>query len=123
MNDKRQITAVFCGLMVGDFLPIQLIYAGKTDRCHPRYQFPSDWHITHAPRHWLNEETMSQYINNIIVPYVENIRDLTKKVYSLALVVIDNFKGLITSSVSKLLEQNDTHVCLLPLNTTTGDLT
>ena len=25
-NDKRQITAVFCGTLTGDFLPLQLIY-------------------------------------------------------------------------------------------------
>lgn len=35
VNDKRQITAVFCGTLLGDFLPIQLIYKGKTNRCHP----------------------------------------------------------------------------------------
>ena len=29
LTDKRQITAVFCGNMNGEFLPIQLIYAGK----------------------------------------------------------------------------------------------
>ena len=28
-NDKRQITAVFCGSLVGDFLPVQVIYQGK----------------------------------------------------------------------------------------------
>ena len=39
VNDKRQITAVFCGSAAGEFLPIQLIYTGKTDRCHPRYHF------------------------------------------------------------------------------------
>ena len=27
---KRQITAVFCGTAIGEFLPIQLIYGGKT---------------------------------------------------------------------------------------------
>lgn len=42
-NDKRQITALFCGSFTGDFLPIQLIYQGKTSRCHPRFQFPSNW--------------------------------------------------------------------------------
>ena len=34
-GDKRQITAVFCGTILGDFLPVQLIYKGKTPRCHP----------------------------------------------------------------------------------------
>ena len=40
VNDKRQITAVLCGSLTGDFLPIQLIYKGKTPRCHPHYNFP-----------------------------------------------------------------------------------
>lgn len=62
VSDKRLITAVFCGSLTGDFLPLQVIYKGKTARCHPRYQFPSDWHITHSPRHWSTERTMIEYI-------------------------------------------------------------
>ena len=42
MDDKRQITAVFGCNMIGEFLPVQLIYKGKTDKCHPSFQFPSD---------------------------------------------------------------------------------
>ncbi len=30
VDDKRQITAVFCGSLIGDFLPVQLIYKGTT---------------------------------------------------------------------------------------------
>lgn len=48
-GDKRQITAIFCGTILGDFLPLQLIYKGKTPRCHPRYNFPADWNITPLP--------------------------------------------------------------------------
>lgn len=48
-NDKRQITAVFYGNLLGDFLPIQVIYKSKTNRCHPSFTFPSDWDITHSP--------------------------------------------------------------------------
>ena len=47
VDDKCLITAVFCGTLPGDFLPVQLIYKGKTDRCHPHYQFPLGWQITH----------------------------------------------------------------------------
>ena len=36
VNDERQITAVFCGTLAGDFLPVQLVYKGKTSRCHPQ---------------------------------------------------------------------------------------
>ena len=35
ISDKRQITAVFCGTMAGEFLPPQLIYQGKTTACLP----------------------------------------------------------------------------------------
>ena len=55
LSDKRQITAVFCGNLLGAFLPVQLIYKGKTNRCHPSFNFPLDWDITHAPKHWSNE--------------------------------------------------------------------
>lgn len=48
-NDKWQITAIFCGTIMGDFLPIQLIYQGKMARSHPKYQFPCDWDINHPP--------------------------------------------------------------------------
>ena len=50
-DDKRQITAMFCGNLLGDFLPLQLIYKGKTARCHPQFKFPADWDITHSPKH------------------------------------------------------------------------
>ena len=33
IDDKRQITAIFTVSMTGKFLPIQLIYEGKTPRC------------------------------------------------------------------------------------------
>ena len=64
------ITAVFSGSLVGDFLPVQVIYQGKTNRCHPCFEFPSDWNITHSHKHWSNAQTMFQYIKHIITPYV-----------------------------------------------------
>ena len=116
--DKRQITAVLCGNIVGDFLPVQLIYQGRSHRCHPHYEFPDDWHITHSPRHWSTETTMLQYIENIILPYVEGVRHRLGCGDSAALVIIDNFKGQITPAVNDLLESNNIHTCLLSPNTT-----
>ena len=116
-NDKRLITAVFCGSLVGDFLPLQVIYAGKTERCHPRYEFPTEWDITHSPKHWSNESTMIQYFQKIIIPYVDKTRESFEE-DTPALIIMDNFKGQITSSVNSVLEANSIHVCLLPANTT-----
>lgn len=116
-NDKRLITAVFCGSLVGDFLPIQVIYQGKTARCHPHYEFPPEWDITHSPKHWSTETTMIQYIQKIIIPYINGARQAFQDDTS-ALIIMDNFKGQITTSVTSLLEENNIHVCLLPPNTT-----
>ena len=30
VNDKRQITALFCGTITGEFFPLQLIYQGTS---------------------------------------------------------------------------------------------
>ena len=46
IDDKCQITAVFAATLDGSFLPIQLIYCGKSHACLPPTKFPSDWHIT-----------------------------------------------------------------------------
>ena len=45
LNDKRQITAVLCGSIDREFFPVQLIYVGKTKRCHPSYVFPEEWNV------------------------------------------------------------------------------
>ena len=39
-SDYRQITGTFGITLAGHFLPIQLIYQGKTDRSQPNFEFP-----------------------------------------------------------------------------------
>ena len=48
-SDYRQITGTFGISRAGEFLLIQLIYQGKTNKCHPNYNFPK-WlsHHSHA---------------------------------------------------------------------------
>ena len=92
-SDKRQITAVLCGSLEGDFLPIQLVYKGKTNHCHPSYNFPAGWHITHSPNHWSTETTMIQYIDKIIGPYVRSVREVLLASTTAGIVIMDNFKG------------------------------
>ena len=98
--------------------PYILIYKGKTSRCHPRFQFPPGWHVTHAPKHWSTEQTMTEYIHNIIFPYVQLVRELKQDDNASALVIMDNFKRQVTSGIHNLLEENNIFVALLPPNTT-----
>ena len=37
MGDQRQVTAAFAVSLSGTFLPMQILYGGKTERCHPHY--------------------------------------------------------------------------------------
>ena len=100
LSDKRQITGVFCGTLLGDFLPLQLIYGGKTPRCLPAYSFPEDWNITFTPSHWSNETTTITYIEGIIAPYVSKVRDdLSLNNDQSALAIFDHFCGQLTAKV------------------------
>ena len=62
-----------CSLF-GDFLPLQLIYQGKTTKCLPQIQFPVDWSILYTANHWSNEETTKIYITKIILPYLSETK-------------------------------------------------
>ena len=53
LNDKRQITGTSVVNLSGEFLPIQLIYTGTTDLCHPKVN------------HWANEEEIISLLNKI----------------------------------------------------------
>ena len=68
-------------------------------------------------KHWSNEETMIQYVNNIFVPYVEQMRQLFNEDKP-AVVIMDNFKGQITEAMTELLERHRIHTCLIPANAT-----
>lgn len=74
-DDKRQITALLASTLSGKLLPLELIYQGLTDKCHPKVNFPKSWHITHSENYWSNEKTMCDYIDNVIIPYVERTRE------------------------------------------------
>ena len=114
VDDKRQITGVFCCNLFGEFLPVQLIYGGRTNRCHPPFAFPGDWHITHSPNHWTNELTMLAYIKNVIVPFVDKVRSDLGKEDQAALVLFDHFKGQLTQNITDALEEDNIHSVLVP---------
>ena len=107
-DDKRQITAVLAATMTGEYLPTQLIYKGKTTRCHPKVSFPEGWDVWHSDNHWSNEDTMERYILNIIIPYVCHKREVLKlQACHPALAIIDCFKGQTTPRILSLLREND----------------
>lgn len=57
LGDERQITATFAATLDGQFLPMQLLYQGKTDYCQPKFSFSCEFDVFHTPNHWANEDT------------------------------------------------------------------
>ena len=74
VDDKRQITGTFCVNISGEFLPVQLIYSGITDRCYPKVKFLSWFHITHSSNQWSNEPIVIDYLKKITFLYLEKKR-------------------------------------------------
>ena len=52
VNDKCQITATFGVSCTGEFLPIQLIYVGKTEKNLPKYLFPPSFLVAFTENYW-----------------------------------------------------------------------
>ena len=118
-NDKRQLTAVLGGTMTGEYLPPQLIYQGKTLRCHPKVSFPQGWDIWHSDNHWSNEDTMTRYIKEIVVPFLSQTREAMKlaKTHP-AVAIFDCFKGQTTPGILTLLERHNIISIHIPANCT-----
>ena len=70
VNDKCQITAVFCGTKSGHYLPPHIICAGKTPRSLLKLKFLTEWHVTFTENHWSNQVTTLQYVHNMLLPYI-----------------------------------------------------
>ena len=116
LNDKRQMTAVLAGTANGQFLGPHLIYSGLTAKCLPKnVKFLSDWHITTTPTHWSNEQTMLQYIDRLICPYVERKRkELQLGSEFPALVMFGDFSGQTTQVIFDHLKKHGIMYVLIP---------
>ena len=118
-NDKRMITATFACTLSGYFLPIQILYTGTTQRCHPKYKYPDECDVWHSENHWANQETAMRLIQEIVIPYVNQVRK-EKGLSTLhpALAIFDVFCGQTVSEVNELLEEHSIYVFLVPSNCT-----
>ena len=109
MDDKRQITATFAVSCTGEFLPIQLIYTGKTERSLPKYSFPPSFSVTFTENHF----------KEMIFPYLEDTKP--SKSYPLeqyTLIIMDSFKGQDNDTMKKLCAENNCDVVIVPHNLT-----
>ena len=118
-DDKRALTAVLAVTASGEYLNPQLLYKGKTGRCHPTVTFPEGWDIWDSENRWSSEDTTKRYITKIIVPFVsQRRRDLKLKSIHPAITIFDGFCGQTTDDVVALLRQHKIIPMQLPPNCT-----
>jgi len=117
---KKQITGTFTISMSGTFLPMQLIYQGKTNRCLPKNaNFPDDFDVTYTENHWSNEEKAIQLLEKVIFPYLKSTKEkLGLPETQKSMLIFDVFKGQTTSKVIDFLTENDCVALYVPNNLT-----
>jgi hypothetical protein len=115
LEDKREITALL-GISLGNkLLPPQVIYAGKTHKCHPQISFPPEWNVTHSPSHWSTTSTMIEYVDAVLCPFFS----LQKKNLGLgesqkSLLILDVFASHRTPEFLQKLEESNIKVAFIP---------
>ena len=73
-NDKRMITGTFAITFSGKFLPIQLIYGGKTTQSIPNIAFLKNFSLSTNPSHYSNSEESLKFLKEIVILFVDNER-------------------------------------------------
>ena len=118
-TEKRRITATFTITLDGHFLPVQLIYGGKTSKSLPRVNFPKSFSLSANPKHYSNEQESIKVLEEIIILYVKKEREqLGMEKDQAALLIMDVFKGQMTSPVLKVLSNNNILLQSIPANFT-----
>ena len=118
LGDKHQITATFAVTLNGQFLPMQLLYQGKTSCCHPRFSFPCEFDVFHTPNHWANEDTCIHFTENILMPYITKVREEWGSPNQPAILIMDKFRWQVTNPVQENLEDHKILVVAVPAGTT-----
>ena len=110
LDDKRQITLLLPNTKSGALIPPQVTYPGNTDRCPPKgVTFPDNWDVTQTEYHWSNEETMIQFVDNVIIPYIDDI-PLSKKSET-AVAIFDVYKAHRGDKLPSQGQRHYTSVC------------
>ena len=100
-DDKRCSTGTFTVSLKGGFLPMQLIYGGKTNR-----SLPESFSLSMNPKHYSNTLESIKIIDKVIIPYVNAQLEILSNPNLAALLIFNVFHGQITDEVTSHLLQN-----------------
>lgn len=119
LDDKRELTALLAVSLSGELLPPQVIYAGTTQRCHPNVPLPDGWHLAHSQSHWSTTETMLEYVDAVLAPYMMKQREhLGLAQDAVGLCIFDVFATHRCDAFLKKLEENHMKCIFVPAGCT-----
>ena len=102
-TDKRNVTLTFVVNVTGEFLPLQIIYGGKTKDSLPRgFVFPKGFSLRQNPKNWSNEAKILKPINEII-NCLKKREELKLTSTQKALVIWDVFRVQMADAVKRKL--------------------
>lgn len=118
-EDKRMITGTFAITLSGKFLPIQLIYGGKTKKSIPKVSFPKEFSLSVNPKHFSNTAESVKFLEDVILPFVKEEREnLGLPKDQKALMIMDAFTGQMTKDVVNKYLDSDILIVNVPKNMT-----
>ena len=106
IDDKRSITATFSITMENKFLPMQLIYKGKTSQSLPKIHFPNGFSLSANLKHYSNETESLKFLKDIILSYVKTERERLGLETQPALLIYDVFWRQTTDKFLDVLKDN-----------------
>ena len=117
-NDKRPITATFSITFDNKFLPMQLIYKGKTNQSLPKVDFLDGFSLSANETHYSSEKEALKFIDEIIVPYVQKEWEKLGRKNQKTLLIFDVFRGQTINTIFKVLKDHHILVTKVPANMT-----
>jgi hypothetical protein len=78
LEDKKRVTMVVSSNTVGDLLPPQIVFIGFTPRILPLNSIRKTncindgWDLTFCEIHWSSLETTKQFVQKILLPYLQS---------------------------------------------------
>ena len=106
IDDKRSITATYSITMENKFLPMQLIYKGKTSQSLPKIHFPNGFSLSANLKHYSNETESLKFLKDIILSYVKTERERLGLETQPALLIYDVFWRQTTDKFLDVLKDN-----------------
>ena len=116
-NDKRIITGTFPINFSGKFLPIQLIYGGKTTQNIPKVAFSKTFSLSTNPSQYSNSKESMKFLKEIAIVDNERCRLKFPKEQK-ALLVMHVFTGQMTEDVVRQYQDNNILIVNVPSNMT-----